>query len=314
MIPRVSVQILKCISTGSVYEAVGGQSVLDPRRPNQQSFEMSEEPKAMPESKTCPITGAIMEPAFQGTVLGKYPITYYYCKKSGLLQTETPYWLDEAYRDAIANADTGLASRNIYTRNLLEPVLHRLFKGAGKFLDVGGGYGLLTRLLRDIGFDCYTTDKHCQNLFAKTFEPEEGFKADALFAFEVLEHIVTPKEFLEDIFSRYACKTLIFSTLTFEGAIPERDWWYYAFDSGQHVSFYQTRTLELLAGSVGCKYYQLRRGYHLITDTPLSKANRLLFSNRYLFKLYAILLRFMRRDRSKTMDDHFLMKKMAEKP
>ncbi|MDM9385349.1 methyltransferase domain-containing protein [Chlorogloeopsis sp. ULAP01] len=87
-----------------------------------------------------------------------------------------------------------------------------MFNGKGKFLDVSGGYGLLTRLMRDIGFDCYTTDKYCQNLFAKAFEPTDKFEADALFAFEVLEHIENPLKFLSKIFMKSGCKTLIFST------------------------------------------------------------------------------------------------------
>ncbi|MDM9385348.1 hypothetical protein QUB80_32355 [Chlorogloeopsis sp. ULAP01] len=40
-------------------------------------------------------------------------MTYYFCEESGLLKTEKPYWLDEAYQEAIADTDTGLVRRNI---------------------------------------------------------------------------------------------------------------------------------------------------------------------------------------------------------
>ncbi len=126
-----------------------------------------------------------MRPAFVARVLGKFDVQYFSCSQCGLLRTEKPYWLEEAYRSAIAATDTGLLSRNISNRALLEPVLQRLFAGKGKFLDVSGGNGILTRLLRDIGFDCYTTDPYAENLFA----------------FEVLEHIPDPPQFLTDAFS-----------------------------------------------------------------------------------------------------------------
>jgi hypothetical protein len=40
-------------------------------------------------------------------------------------------------------------------------------KKNGTFVDIGGGYGLLTRLMRDRGFDFYWKDPHCENIFAK---------------------------------------------------------------------------------------------------------------------------------------------------
>src|SRR5262245_34997398 len=135
--------------------------------------------------KICPITKKQMKPVFSEKILKKYNITYYYSEESGILQTEKPYWLDEAYQDALSELDTGLLRRNIYNRERLEPILYLLYKKDSKFLDIGGGYGLLARLMRDIGFDFYTFDEHCINIFAKTFEPEKESKFEALVAFEV---------------------------------------------------------------------------------------------------------------------------------
>ena len=131
--------------------------------------------------------------------LNKYTVDYFYCKESGLLQTEFPYWLTEAYSAAINLTDTGLVNRNLINAEMLGVMIERLALSGGKLLDIAGGYGLLTRLLRDKGFDCYTTDKYCQNLFAKTFEPAESFKADALFAFEALEHVAEPLKFVTGV-------------------------------------------------------------------------------------------------------------------
>ena len=256
----------------------------------------------------CPISGKPMKPVFSETVLGKYLVTYYYCEESGLLKSEKPYWLDEVHQKVIADTDTGLVQRNIYYSRWLEPILHHLFNGEGKFLDVSGGYGLLTRLLRDTGFDCYTTDTYCKNIFADAFEPKDGFISDALFAFEVLEHIENPREFLGDIFKQYSCKTIIFSTITFSNAIPPRDWWYYSFESGQHITFYQPRTLSLLAEILGNHYYAISPNLHIITDIDLSRASHLLLMNNILRKSYAIYVHIRRKGMSKTRDDHLLMK------
>ena len=150
----------------------------------------------------CPISGKPMLPSFSGTVLGKYNVEYFYCEESGLLKTESPFWLEEAYTNAISDTDTGLVERNIHNSHILETIIECLGLSKGCLLDVSGGYGMLARLLRDKGFDCYTTDKYCQNIFAKSFEPKENFKAQSLFAFEVLEHLDDPTLFLTEIDSQ----------------------------------------------------------------------------------------------------------------
>ena len=264
----------------------------------------------MTEPVTCPISGSPMERVFSETVLGKYQVSYYYSPASGLLRTEAPYWLDEAYREAIGDADTGLVARNIRNSQLLEVLLACLSLDKGKVVDVAGGYGLLTRLMRDKGFDCYTTDKYCQNLFARTFEPGTDFQADALCAFEVLEHLENPLQFLQTVFTQYRCKTLIFSTLTFAGAIPARDWWYYAFEEGQHITFYQPRTLALLAARLGCNYYRVNPGVHVITDIKIPSIGRLILRNRYLRKAYTLAVRHRRRKLSRTWDDHLQIRSL----
>jgi hypothetical protein len=241
-------------------------------------------------------------------VLSKYLVNYYYSEQSGILKTERPYWLDDAYQSAIGETDTGLVQRNLSNSRWLEIILQLLFKGKGQFVDVAGGYGLLARLMRDKGFDFYTTDKYCTNLFASYFEPKIGFNADALCAFEVLEHIEDPKQFLVEIFAQYNCKTLIFSTLTFSNnQIPPKTWWYYAFDGGQHITFYQPRTLSLLAESLGLYYYMIRSDLHLITDMKLSSISKLILYNHRFQRLYSLYVRHRLKNMSKMWEDHILI-------
>jgi hypothetical protein len=249
----------------------------------------------------CPVSGKPMVPVFTETVLNKHPVTYYYSRESGLLKSEKPYWLEEAYCNAISDEDTGLVQRNIENRDLLEKILCCLSLQKGKFLDVGGGYGLLARLLLDKGFDCHTTDKYCQNLFAENFEPGPSSSYDVLFAFEVMEHIENPVDFISTAFHRYGCKTIIFSTKTFKDQVPGRDWWYYAFQTGQHITFYQVRTLVMLAEKLGCRYYGINSNYHIISDRNLSAFKRISLSNTLIRGLWAFFLKSKRKPWAKPL-------------
>ena len=269
----------------------------------------------MNQVEICPISQKPMNPVFTGLILGKYEVTYYYCEDSGVLKTEKAYWLDEAYRKAIGDTDTGLVQRNISNSKWLEIFLYLLFKGKGKFLDVSGGYGLLARLMRDKGFDFYTTDKYCENLFASNFEPLKDFKADALCAFEVLEHLENPKEFLFEIFSKYNCKTLVFSTQTFSNnRIPPNDWWYYSFETGQHIIFYQPRSLELLAKSLGLNYYMISSSLHIATEKKISGIAKTILSNFRLQTIYSLYLKYKRKGISKTWEDHIIIRDKLNTP
>ena len=204
-----------------------------------------------------------MKSLWNHKVLNKYDIQYYQCPHCNIIQTEKPYWLEAAYANAITSMDTGLAGRNIENRQRLESILYRFFDTDHPIIDIGGGYGLLTRLMRDIGFPFYTYDIYCENLFAKNFEADDSTKAQCLTAFEVFEHIEDPKSFLADCFKKHQCKSILFSTLLYEGNVaPNKDWWYYTFPTGQHIAFYNENTLNHLAGSFGCRYYKISNDLH----------------------------------------------------
>lgn len=245
-----------------------------------------------------------MEELFQETVLGRHRVAYLTCRECGWIQTETPFWLEEAYASPITEGDTGLVARNLDHCRFLEAFLPLVFPSDAKFVDLAGGYGLLTRLLRDRGFHGFSTDRYCPSLFAGVSEPPPHFKADAVFAFEVLEHLTDPHAFIEESFAKHGCRTLVFSTLTFTGPPPPRDWWYYAFDCGQHISFYQKRTLGRLAAKLGCTYHSVSDGLHVISAQPLSGLARWSLRSPILRRLMACFFRWARPRKSLTWDDH----------
>lgn len=256
----------------------------------------------------CPIDQVPMSFCFSEVILGKYNAQYYCCSKCGLIQPENPQsWLPEAYSSAIAATDIGLVSRNISNIQRLEPILHRLCQTNAKILDVGGGYGMLCRGLRDRGFDCYITDIYCENLFAKSFEPAPGAKADVLLAFEVFEHVTDPVAFVDEQFKKYSPELMIFSTLLYEAdEPPPRDWWYYTFETGQHISIYHSRSLQQLAKKLDLHVTSLNSGLHLLSKQTISPLDQLLLhsSAKFSSKIYSCMTRFLRRKKSLLQTDY----------
>ncbi|MDD5175194.1 MAG: class I SAM-dependent methyltransferase [Sterolibacterium sp.] len=249
-----------------------------------------------------------MTEAFKATVLRKYDVVYFRCSECGLLQTEDAYWLDEAYADPIAAADTGLIQRNLSIAAKLSALLYFCCEPKGAYLDVAGGYGMLVRLMRDIGFDFYWEDKHCENLLARGFESDKaGRKYSALSAFEVLEHVHDPAAFVSELMAYHGVRTLIFSTQTYADDVPPKDWWYYAFETGQHISFYQPGTLARVATRLGLGFLSAN-GLHIFTDRT-ERFHHLRLLTGSLAYPAAVYARF--RLGSRIMTDHTMLMRTA---
>lgn len=219
--------------------------------------------------------------SFSKLLLGKYDISFFRCGNCLCLESEPPYWLDEAYGGQRALPDIGMASRTLQLQCLvffMSKVL-RLSRTA-KVLDWGGGNGLLVRLLRDIGLDAHVFDTYARNFYAVGFERQESTSYDLITAFEVWEHFVDPSTELEGFFSRSPAHILI-STGLYENQGDE--WNYLTPLSGRHVFFYSAAGRDFVARRFG---YQLtgRGGLSLFSKLALSKWQRIcvqfLFSRR----------------------------------
>jgi hypothetical protein len=222
---------------------------------------------------TCLICKSEARQLFLGTVLKKNNVAYYKCEHCGFIQTESPYWLQESYSKAIASLDIGLVSRNLYLLPIIEKILVENFDYTKKFIDFAGGYGLFVRLMRDKGFDFYRQDKYCQNIFAEYFDISDigSNKFEALTAFEVFEHLQNPIEDIKKMFT--LSDTIIFST-ELQPLTPisnVNDWWYFSPETGQHISFYTYKTLEVIAGHFNCHIYSNRHNLHILSPKKFTK-------------------------------------------
>jgi Methyltransferase domain len=217
-------------------------------------------PSASPEAQACRVCASPSNVVFQRRVLD-HDVSYFDCPHCSYLQTEPPYWLDRAYANAIGDADTGIMLRNQINVSRVALTLTALRRLRGRVLDIGGGYGILVRMLRDIGIDARWQDKHCKNLLARGFEDDAG-SYDLVTAFEVVEHLVHPVEELRRLLA-VAPAVLLSTELAPDPNDLNRDWWYLAPEYGQHIGFLRKATLEWIARELDCHFATDGRSTHL---------------------------------------------------
>jgi hypothetical protein len=217
-------------------------------------------------------------------IISKYDIQYFQCPKCGFIQTEQPYWLDEAYNSAIAPSDVGAVSRCLSLGLTTANYISFLFDADARFLDFGGGHGLFARHMRDKGFDFYWYDKYARNLFAKGFEANDGQAYELVTAFEAFEHFVDPIAEIEKIL--YYSKNLLFSTQLIPASSPTpHEWSYFALETGQHISFYTMESLGIMAKRYGLFLHSVGGYLHLLTAKKIPSLVFLLLTNKALWKL-----------------------------
>jgi hypothetical protein len=228
----------------------------------------------MDQDKFCSICESRNAQFGNGLVLNKYNVRFFRCPKCGFIQTERPYWLGEAYATPIVSSDIGYVSRNVGTARITRALISLSFDPNKRFVDYGGGYGMFVRLMRDAGFDFYRYDRHCENLFAQGFDletaPPGNPNFELLTAFEVFEHLVDPRQELQQMLE--LAPVIFFGTVVLPDPAPAiGSWWYYVLEHGQHIAFYTVRSLEVLAAKFDLRLYTNRESLHLFTETKMSK-------------------------------------------
>ncbi len=257
---------------------------------------------------TCRLCDGPTSLLFRGVVLRTHSIAYLRCETCGSLQTEEPYWLSEAYSDGnLADTDTGVVNRNLDCQALIYAASRILgIRHDASVLDIGGGSGLLCRLLRDVGFDARVSDAYAPNQFAKGFD-DIGSQPDIACAFEVAEHFANPKTDMTKILGRGA-PVCIVGTETFRD--QSSDWWYLSPGAGQHVFFYSPEGMRILGRAHGYHYERVGN-WHFFLDRPLGRVRGALLwraaSARYL-KWVRVLVacrsssEFLERDMKRILD------------
>lgn len=240
---------------------------------------------------------------FNAVILKKYDIKYYNCSYCGFLQTEEPYWIKEAYAESINLSDTGIMYRNLFLSSISSSILYCFFDRKKSFLDFAGGYGIFTRLMRDIGFDFYWNDKYSQNLIARGFEYKDT-DIELITSFESFEHFENPIEEIESMLE--ISRNILFSTELLPAIVPNpKEWEYYGLGHGQHISFYSMDTLKYIATKYNLNLYTNKYSLHLLTDKKISNLSFQLLLKISRFGFFNIVKKLMK---SKINNDWDLLK------
>jgi hypothetical protein len=219
----------------------------------------------------CKICTQPTQPRARATIIGKHEIQYFQCPECGFIQTEDPYWLDEAYAHAISDIDLGVINRSTSFAELTRNVLLSSFDCNARFMDFGGGPGVFVRMMRDRGFDFYLFDKYCENMFARGFEADLNVpdRYELITAFEVFEHFVAPLDDIERLL--HYSESILFSTLLLPTSNPAPgEWWYYALEHGQHVSIYTYKALATIAKRFDLQLHSNGKSFHLLTKKQIA--------------------------------------------
>jgi hypothetical protein len=258
----------------------------------------------MSKTPSCRICSSQSQERFKAKILSKHGISYYFCENCGFLQTEAPFWLEEAYDESINLSDTGFLLRSLALAEIVSVVIYFLFDKSGRHLDFAGGHGLFTRRMRDIGFDFFWSDKYTANLLARGFEyrPEEG-GIELITAFETFEHFTDPLAEIETMLP--ISRNILFTTDLLPDPVPDpTDWYYYGLEHGQHISFYSLKTLRFIAKKFDLYLYSVRPIYFLTSRRINPAYLKLLLACRK----FGLFLYVKKRLKSRAVDDSVLLR------
>ncbi|MDD2225316.1 MAG: class I SAM-dependent methyltransferase [Candidatus Shapirobacteria bacterium] len=235
---------------------------------------------------------------FTKKVFGKYDISYYKCLNCEFIQTEDPFWLEDAYSNPINISDTGLLKRNIFLSKITALIIILYFNRKKIFVDFAGGYGVFVRLMRDIGFNFFWSDLFTENIFSKGFEwdKKKEKKVEMITTFESFEHFEDPLKEVQKMLD--ISDNILFST----EIIPSKnieEWWYLGVHHGQHISFYSEKTLKIISDKFDLRLYTNNKNIHLFTRSN-KKVNFKLVTFLSKIRIGLIIFKIMH---SKTIED-----------
>lgn len=199
--------------------------------------------------------------------LAGIPVYYAMCRACGFCWCpELHDWPLAKFEECIYNDDYVLVDPDyLEARPKANAGMLRLMFPAMTFsarhLDYGGGNGLLSKLLRESGWNSRSYDPFAD----KAVQLEELGKFDLITAFEVFEHVPDVRRLLADLKSLLSDNGLIlFSTLLSDGNIHpnQRISWWYAAPRNGHISLFSRGALSRLAGNGGFKFGSFSAVFH----------------------------------------------------
>ncbi len=221
----------------------------------------------MPDRLRCRICQGSVVFRFEAMVLdGRYVARYHECERCHALQVLEPIWLEEAYAEesgppSVENFDSGRFRRTFSGFLYLVALsMAGALGNVSRVVDFGGGYGLLTQMLRDGGVDAWTSDPYVPRPF---FSPDRSLpeladvsegSVDVLVALEVFEHLTDPMSVGAMLRRVLAPRgSIVISSERYRPESHGADWPYLALSAGQHVTFWSREARSHFAAAHGLR-------------------------------------------------------------
>lgn len=193
-------------------------------------------------------------------VLNSYRTQLHECLSCGFLFLANPdNWIKIAYSNkAISALDTGILIRNNKIKRFIIIFNFLLINKIKTGLEYSAGIGILTRQLRDLGFNFFWQDQFTNNSISNGFEAptigNSGIRYDLTTAIECFEHYEDPLSHFELILS--SSDRLLLTLEAAPSPAPNwEDWWYYLPETGQHISFYRIETINHISKKFKLHYF-----------------------------------------------------------
>lgn len=212
-------------------------------------------------------------------------------------------WISKSFSDELNSLDVGATDRTIIAADYLSVVLKSQKLSHGMFLDYGGGYGLLSRIMRDRGFNFENFDPYTRQIFPTSGQQSDSpleQKYDAVTLIEVTLHFEDPvKEFKKLL----EMSDIVLFTAVLTDEKLDSDWWYLSLETGQHIALFSKKTLSALAEKLDVKLTTDGKFFHIFHRENLTKRASFIAKRQYL--IFAIaslrsLTAYLRRSLSAT--------------
>ena len=245
---------------------------------------------------------------FSSAEILDFTATYSICSKCLSVQVDNPVWIERAHSKAISSLDTGLVSRCLSASRLISTLLFLEGKKEATGIDWGGGTGLLTRFLRDQGFQVRTYDRYAKAEHAEGFEASlEVAEEVATFitSIECFEHLLNPIDAYRDVTSRK--EYFFFTTEVIDTPPPNpayKAWWYFVPESGQHITFASKQGLNDFRKILGFDNYVRFGSLHVMSRSRLKFVTRLILGTRAIRSItFLVIPEFLNRRFSLAISD-----------
>ena len=238
----------------------------------------------MESQELCAVCSGSTKFLFSYEVRGEHHASLRECLNCRFTYIANPHWLDESFSSELNDLDIGSVDRCLVLADFVEVLIRSMKSSKSRFLDWGGGYGLLSRIMRDRGLDFVSHDIYTRPLFVESSSNLNSETFELITMSEVALHLVDPVPVLTKIME--STDVLVFTAVIAPAVIPN-DWWYLMPDTGQHVAIYHEETLQALAEKLGVQVTSDGRFFHVLHRKSLGVKSRLIIKSRPLAFAFA---------------------------